>query len=164
MKPLRLFILASGRGSHAANLVEAVRDGRLRGEVLRIVTDRPGAHVLDEARSLGVPFTVLEPVREGARLAPDAEAALLALVAAERPTLIALCGFMRLLRASFLERAGVPVVNVHPSLLPAFRGLDAQRRAVEAGAKTTGVTVHLVDAGMDTGPIQLQRSLEILPG
>ncbi|HEU4335021.1 MAG TPA: phosphoribosylglycinamide formyltransferase, partial [Candidatus Eisenbacteria bacterium] len=164
MKPLRLFILASGRGSHAANLIRAVRDGRLRGEVLRVVTDQRGAHVLDEARSHGVPFTVLEPFREGARLAPEAEAELLALVAAERPTLIALCGFMRLLRASFLERAGVPVVNVHPSLLPAFRGLEAQRRAVEAGAKTTGVTVHFVDAGMDTGPILLQRSLEILPG
>lgn len=164
MKPLRLFLLASGRGSHAANLIHAVRDGRLRGEVLRVVTDRPGAHVLDEARSLGVPFTILEPLREGARLAPEAEEALLGLIAAERPTIIALCGFMRLLRASFLGRAGVPVVNVHPSLLPAFRGLDAQRRAVEAGATTTGVTVHLVDAGMDTGPILLQRSLEILPG
>jgi phosphoribosylaminoimidazole-succinocarboxamide synthase len=164
MKPLRLFLLASGRGSHAANLIHAVRDGRLQGEVLRVVTDRPGAHALDEARSLGVPATILDPSGDGARLSREAEESLLALVASERPTLIALCGFMRLLRGSFLERAGVPVVNVHPSLLPAFRGLHAQRRAIEAGAKETGVTVHLVDAGMDTGPILLQRTLEILPG
>jgi phosphoribosylaminoimidazole-succinocarboxamide synthase len=164
MKPLRLFLLASGRGSHTVNLIRACEDGRLRGDVLRVVSDRPDAHAIEEARARGVPVAVLEPFREGARLAPEAEEALLALVARERPNLIALCGFMRLLRGSFLARVGVPVVNVHPSLLPAFRGLHAQRQAVEAGATQTGVTVHLVDAGMDTGPILLQRSLTIQPG
>ena len=146
------------------NLIQATRDGRLDGIVLRVVSDRPDAPVLDQAKALGIPVTVLLPFREGARLAPDAEESLRSLVAEERPNLVALCGFMRLLRASFLERAGVPVVNVHPSLLPAFRGLNAQRQAIDAGATVTGVTVHYVDAGMDTGTVIVQRSMPIRSG
>ena len=146
------------------NLIHATRDGRLNGIVLRVVSDRPEAPALEQARDLGVPVTVLLPLVEGARLAPEAEESLRSLVAEERPHLVVLCGFMRLLRASFLSRVGVPVVNVHPSLLPRFRGLNAQRHAIEAGATETGVTVHFVDAGMDTGPIVLQRSLAIRPG
>jgi phosphoribosylaminoimidazole-succinocarboxamide synthase len=119
---------------------------------------------LEQAQALGIPVSVLKPFREGARLAPEAEEMLRDLVAAERPNLVALCGFMRLLSGPLLARVGVPVVNVHPSLLPAFRGLHAQERAIAAGAETTGVTVHRVDAGMDTGPILLQRSLSIRPG
>ncbi|MGE5175244.1 MAG: phosphoribosylglycinamide formyltransferase [Hyphomicrobiales bacterium] len=164
MKPLRLLLLASGRGSHAANLIEATRDGRIAGCVVRLVSDRPDAPALEQARNLGVPVTTLTPFLPGARLAPEAEERLLEIVAEDRPDLIALCGFMRLLRGSFLNRAGVPVVNVHPSLLPAFRGLNAQRQAIEAGATETGVTVHYVDAGMDTGPILAQARLAIRPG
>jgi phosphoribosylaminoimidazole-succinocarboxamide synthase len=164
MKPLRLLLLASGRGSHVANLIQATRDGRLDGTVLRVVSDRPDAPALEQARALGVPVTVLLPFREGARLAPDAEETLRTIVAEERPHLVALCGFMRLLRGSFLARVGVPVLNVHPSLLPAFPGLNAQARAIAAGAAESGVTVHFVDAGMDTGPIVLQRRVAIRPG
>jgi phosphoribosylglycinamide formyltransferase-1 len=82
----------------------------------------------------------------------------------DRADLVALCGFMRLLSADFLERVSVPILNVHPSLLPAFRGLNAQRQAIEAGVRVTGVTVHFVDSGVDTGPILLQAPLEVLPG
>ncbi len=164
MKPLRLLLLASGRGSHAVNLIEATRDGRLEGTVLRVVSDRPDAPVLEEGRKRGVPVTVLLPFREGARLAPEAEGALRAIVVTERPTLIALCGFMRILRASFLDGIAAPVVNVHPSLLPAFRGLNAPAQAIAAGAAETGATVHFVDAGVDTGPIVLRRPLSIRAG
>ncbi|MGE5179382.1 MAG: phosphoribosylglycinamide formyltransferase [Bacteroidota bacterium] len=164
MKSIRLLLLASGRGSHVANLIRATQEGRLEGTVVRVVSDRREAHALEEAERLGVPVSVLEPERPGARLAPEAEEALLSIVAADRPDLIALCGFMKLLRGSFLERAGVPVVNVHPSLLPAFRGLEPQRRAIEAGARVTGATVHYVDAGMDTGRIIAQVELPIEPG
>lgn len=164
MKPLRLLVLASGRGSHAVNLIQATRDGRIEGSVVRVVSDRRDAPALREAAGLGVAVTVLEPERPGARLAPEAEEQLLQIVRSDRADLIALCGFMRLLRGTFLERAGVPVLNVHPSLLPAFRGLDAQRRAIEAGAGVTGATVHYVDAGVDTGPVVAQAELPILPG
>lgn len=164
MKPLRLLLLASGRGSHAVNLIEATRDGRIAGSVVRVVSDRPDAPALAQARALGIPATALEPFRPGPRLDPEAEGRLLEIVAEDRPDLIALCGFMRLLRPSFLTRAGVPVLNVHPSLLPAFRGLNAQRRAIEAGVAETGATVHYVDAGMDTGPIVAQARLAIRRG
>jgi phosphoribosylglycinamide formyltransferase-1 len=164
MKPLRLLLLASGRGSHAVNLIEATRDGRIDGTVSRLVCDRPDAPVIEAVTKLGVPVSVLEPVRLGARLAPEAEERLVEMIRGDRPDLVALCGFMRLLRAETLEHAGAPFLNVHPSLLPEFRGLEAQRQAVEAGATRTGATVHYVDAGMDTGPIVMQAPLEIRPG
>lgn len=164
MKPLRLLLLASGRGSHAVNLIEATRDGRIDGSVVRLVSDRPDAHALESVRALGVATDVLRPLRPGARLAPEAEARLLEIVDEDAPDLIALCGFMRLLRKSFLDRVTVPILNVHPSLLPAFPGLEPQRRAIEAGVPATGVTVHRVDAGMDTGPIVAQATVPILPG
>ncbi len=164
MKPLRLLLLASGRGSHAVNLIEATRDGRIQGSVVRLISDRPDAGALQAAAALGVPVSVLDPVAPGARLTPEAEERLLGMIAADRPDLIALCGFMRLLRASFLDRVAVPVLNVHPSLLPEFPGLEAQRQAVEAGATVTGATVHYVDAGTDTGLIVAQAPMAIRPG
>jgi phosphoribosylglycinamide formyltransferase-1 len=164
VKGFRLLVLASGRGSHAVNLIEATRDGRILGEVARVVSDRPDAVVLAEARALGVPVLALAPAGPGARLDADAEGAILRAAREDGADLLALCGFMRLLSADFLERVAVPVVNVHPSLLPAFRGLNAQRQAVEAGAQVTGATVHFVDSGMDTGPILLQAPLAVLPG
>jgi phosphoribosylglycinamide formyltransferase-1 len=161
VKEFRLLVLASGRGSHAVNLIEATRDGRILGEVARVVSDRPDAAVLAEARALGVPTLTLAKVSAGARLDPEAERALLGAAREDRADLLALCGFMRLLSADFIERVGAPILNVHPSLLPAFPGLHAQRRALEAGATVTGATVHFVDAGMDTGPIVVQAPLEI---
>lgn len=164
VKPLRLLVLASDRGSHAVNLIEATRDGRIEGTVVRVVSDRGGAPVLERATDLGVPVSVLDAPGSGGRLDRAAESALERIVAEDRPDLIALCGFMRILSSDFLSRCGVPVLNVHPSLLPRFRGLNAQRRAIEAGVAKTGATVHYVDAGVDTGPVVLQAELPIRPG
>ena len=111
-----------------------------------------------------MPTSVLNAPPKGARLDPASEGELLRIVEDERPDLIALCGFMRILSSEFLSRVGTPVLNVHPSLLPRFRGLDAQRRAIEAGVASTGATVHYVDAGVDTGPIVMQAELPIRPG
>ena len=164
VKPLRLLVLASGRGSHAANLIEATRDGRISGSVVRVVSDRPDAQALETARAMEVPAQVLAPATKGARLDPEAERMLLRLVREDRADLVALCGFMRILSAGFLDGVSAPVLNVHPSLLPAFPGRNAQRQAIEAGVPVTGVTVHYVDSGIDTGPILLQAPLDILPG
>jgi phosphoribosylglycinamide formyltransferase 1 len=164
MKPLRLLLLASGRGSHVANLIDATRDGRLLGTVIRVVSDRPDAAAIQAARDRGVPVEILKSSQDGPRLAAEAEDELLDIVRRDRPDVVALCGFMRLLRGRTLSRIGAPVLNVHPSLLPQFRGLNAQRQAIEAGAAVTGATVHRVDAGMDTGDILLQESLSIEPG
>src|SRR5690349_4314327 len=125
MKPLRLLLLASGRGSHVVNLIDATRDGRLLGTVTRVVSDRPDAAAIQAARDRGVPVEILNSSQDGPRLAPEAEENLLDIVRRDRPDLVALCGFMRLLRGQTLERIGVPVLNVHPSLLPEFRGLNA---------------------------------------
>ena len=163
MKPLRLLLLASGRGSHVANLIDATRDGRLQGTVVRVVTDSPDAPALERARERNVPTEVLSPARKGARLSPEAEERIPDIVREDRADLVALCGFMKVLRASVLDRIRVPVLNVHPSLLPQFRGLNAQRQAIEAGASRTGATVHRVDAGIDTGPIVVQEALDIHP-
>lgn len=143
------------------NLIGATRDGRLDGEVARVVSDRPDAAVLVRTRGLGVPAAVLEPFVPGARLPAGAEEQLLGLVRADAPDLVALCGFMRLLSGGLIERIDAPILNVHPSLLPSFRGLHAQRQAIEAGVRVTGATVHYVDAGMDTGPIVLQAPLRV---
>jgi len=164
MKRLRLLLLASGRGSHVVNLIQATRDGRLEGSVIRVVSDRPNAPAIEAAREWEIPTEVLTPFREGVRLAPEAEDRLLQIVREDRPDLIALAGFMRLLSAPFLERMSVPILNVHPSLLPRFPGLNAQRKAIEAGVTTTGATVHLVDAGVDTGRIVAQEAIPIFPG
>ena len=164
MKPLRLLLLASGQGSHVANLIEATRDGRIEGRVTRVVSDRTGAPALERARERGVPTEALPASPAGSRLTREAEDRLLAIAREDRPDLVALCGFMRLLRPATLHAIGVPILNVHPSLLPRFRGLNAQRQAIEAGANVTGATVHVVDSGMDTGPVLLQEELPIRPG
>jgi phosphoribosylglycinamide formyltransferase-1 len=145
-------------------LIEATRDGRISGSVVRVVSDRPDAQALETARAMEVPAQVLAPATKGARLDPEAERMLLRLVREDRADLVALCGFMRLLSAEFLQGVSAPVLNVHPSLLPAFPGRNAQRQAIEAGVPVTGVTVHYVDSGIDTGPILLQAPLDVLPG
>src|SRR5437773_3110278 len=106
MKPLRLLLLASGRGSHVANLIDATRDGRLLGSVVCVVSDRPDAPAIGAARERGVPVAILKPSGDGPRLAPEAEEELLAIILRERPDVVALCGFMRLLKATTLERMG----------------------------------------------------------
>ena len=164
MKPLRLLLLASGQGSHVANLIEATRDGRIEGRVTRVVSDRADAPALERARERGVPTEVLPASPMGSRLAREAEDRLLEIAREEGPDLIALCGFMRLLRTATLTEIEAPVLNVHPSLLPRFRGLNAQRQAIEAGEAVTGATVHRVDSGMDTGPVLLQAELPSRPG
>ena len=164
MKPHRLLLLASGQGSHVVNLIEATRDGRIDGTITRVVSDRADAPVLDRARERGVPAEPLPGSPPGPRLGREAEDRLLEVAREDDPDLVALCGFMRLLRPETLRGIGVPVLNVHPSLLPRFRGLNAQRQAIEAGVAVTGATVHYVDAGMDTGPVLLQAELLIRPG
>src|SRR6188474_428945 len=149
MTPLRLLLFASGQGSHVVNLIEATQDGRIEGAITRVVSDRADAPALDRARERGVPAEALPPSPVGPRLSGEAEARLLVVAREDRPDLIALCGFMRLLRPTTLQGLGVPVLNVHPSLLPRFRGLNAQRQAIEAGVSVTGATVHYVDQGMD---------------
>ncbi|MDI3317143.1 MAG: phosphoribosylglycinamide formyltransferase [Bacillota bacterium] len=158
--PVPLGFLVSGRGSNLEAILAAVERGELPAEPRLVLSDRAGVRALEVARAHGVPAQVLER-----REFPDREAYERALAGRflERGVeLCAMAGFLRLVGTAFLEALGGRVTNVHPSLLPAFPGLEAQRQALEYGVRVAGCTVHFVDEEMDHGPIILQAAVPVL--
>jgi phosphoribosylglycinamide formyltransferase-1 len=155
-----LAVLISGRGSNLQALMDAIADGRLRGRIALVVSNRPEAAGLDRARAAGIETIVLAHRAHASRDAYDR--ALVDVLSAIPIDLICLAGFMRLLGPAFCEAFPLRVLNVHPSLLPAFPGVDAQRQALEHGVKVTGATVHFVTPELDAGPIVLQRAVPVL--
>lgn len=161
-EPLRVGVLASGRGSNFRALAEAAARGRIPAAVVVLVTDRPGAAALAIAHELGIEAVALEP-----RLHPSREAHEKAVIAAleeRRVGLVCLAGYMRVLSGAFVGHFAGRLLNIHPSLLPAFPGLHPHRQALEHGVKVSGATVHFVDEGVDTGPIVLQAAVPVLAG
>jgi phosphoribosylglycinamide formyltransferase-1 len=156
---VRIGALVSGRGTNLQAVLDAAREGRLPARVVVVVSDRPGAPALARARAAGVPTEVVEPAGFPSREAHD-DALVAALRRAGADTVV-LAGYMRLVTPTLLGAFPRRVLNVHPSLLPAFPGLHAQRQALEHGVKVTGCTVHLVDEGVDTGPIVLQAAVAV---
>ena len=153
-------ILISGRGSNMVALADAVGAGRVPGARLRVVvSDKPGAAGLERARERGVETAVVE--RKG-RTREEHELEIIAALRARDVGLVCLAGYMRLLSPCFVGEFRGRVLNIHPSLLPAFPGLDAQRQAVEHGVKYSGCTVHFVDETLDGGPIVTQRVVPVL--
>jgi phosphoribosylglycinamide formyltransferase 1 len=150
-------VLASGEGTNLQALLETV-DGR-EAEIVAVASDRPEARALDRARAAGVARGVFEHGAFPDRAARDA--AVGAWLGERGVELVVLAGYMALLDAAFVARFRDRIVNVHPSLLPAFPGVRAIEQALDYGVKVFGVTVHLVDEGVDTGPIILQRALEL---
>jgi phosphoribosylglycinamide formyltransferase-1 len=162
IKPLRLAVLASGRGSNLQALVDAGELGEMDGTVALVVSDNPGSYALERAKKHGIPSRVIERKSFASRQAFD-----LAIADAAQESsadMVALAGFMRIISPTFLTRFPGKVINIHPSLLPSFPGLDAQKQALEYGVKITGCTVHFVDEGVDTGPIIIQSAVPVLPG
>lgn len=158
----RLVVLVSGSGTNLQALLDAARDPGYGSSVVAVVSDRPAAGGLERARAAGVPTDVVDPAAFPDRAAWDA--ALADAVAAHAPDLVVCAGFMRLLGALFLERFPGRIVNTHPALLPAFPGAHAVRDALTYGAQVTGVTVHLVDEGVDTGPVIAQAAVPVVDG
>lgn len=156
----RLGVLLSGRGSNFRALLAATREGRLAAEIAVVVSNVADAPGLAHARAAGLPAICLDH-RDRSRDAHDAE--LGRVLAAHAVDLVCLAGYMRLLGRPFVDAHAQRVVNIHPSLLPAFPGRDAQRQALEYGVRVTGATVHLVDAGLDSGPIVAQRTVLVDP-
>jgi len=164
----RLAVFASGRGTNLAALLAAFppdRDGPAgtgprEAAIALVISDRAGAGALDLAREAGVPALHLAFGRDRPAFEQRAQAAL----DDASIDLIALAGFMRILSADFVRRWRGRLLNVHPSLLPAFPGLHAVRAALDAGVPRTGCTVHFVDEGVDTGPVVLQRVVAVRPG
>ncbi|WP_291798456.1 phosphoribosylglycinamide formyltransferase [Cellulomonas sp.] len=153
-------MLVSGGGSNLAALLAARSDPAFGARVVGVLSDDPGAGGLDLARAAGVATVVVRPADFADRAAWDV--ALAAAVGVFSPTLVVSAGFMRILGASFLARFAGRVINTHPALLPAFPGAHGVRDALAYGVRVTGCTVHLVDEGVDTGPIIAQRAVEVL--
>jgi phosphoribosylglycinamide formyltransferase-1 len=159
-RPARLAVFASGRGSNLQALLHAFPPGGGAAEVALVVSDKADALALQRARAQGCPAIHIPfgHDREGF------ERRALEQLEAHRIDLVCLAGFMRLLSADFVARLAGRIVNIHPSLLPAFPGLHAPAQALAAGVAETGCTVHFVDAGVDTGPVIAQARVPILPG
>jgi phosphoribosylglycinamide formyltransferase 1 len=155
-----LGVLISGRGSNLLAIIRAIADGRLAARIGVVISNRPDAAGLDHARAEGIPTEIIEHRRFESRAA--FEAALVARLVDAGAVVICLAGFMRILSPFFLERAPGPVLNVHPSLLPAFPGVDAQQQAWTHGVKVAGATVHLVTPELDAGPIVAQATVAVL--
>lgn len=160
MTSARLVVLVSGAGSNLQALLDACRTSDYGAEVVAVGADRDGTGGAERARAAGLP-TFVERVRDHAER-DSWDAALTKAVAAYDPNLVVSAGFMKLLGPRFLER--FPVVNTHPALLPAFPGAHAVREALAYGVRLTGCTVHLVDSGVDTGPIIAQRAVDVAEG
>jgi phosphoribosylglycinamide formyltransferase-1 len=155
----RIAVLLSGRGSNFEALAESVAEGRIpNAEIALVISNREGAPGIEKARARGIPTRVI-PSKGLEREAYDR--LLIQALGEARADLVCLAGFMRLLSASFVEAFRNRILNIHPSLLPAFPGLEAQRQALEHGAKFSGCTVHFVDENLDAGPIILQAVVPV---
>jgi phosphoribosylglycinamide formyltransferase 1 len=156
----RIAVLISGRGSNLQALIDAVADGRLRAQIAIVIANRADAQGLDRARTAGIEMLTIPhrdyPTRE------TFEAALVRELKARDVALVCLAGFMRLLGRTVLDAFPDAILNIHPSLLPAFPGVDAQRQAWEHGVKVAGPTVHLVTGELDGGPIIRQSAIPVL--
>jgi phosphoribosylglycinamide formyltransferase-1 len=156
---MRLAILLSGRGSNFLAIHEAIERGELAAEIKCVISNRPDAPGLTRARDLGYDTHDIDHKAFSSRAAHEAE--VLRVLDEAQPDYICLAGYMRLLSAAFIERWRNRIVNIHPSLLPSFAGVDAQAQAVAYGVKVSGCTVHLVDEQLDAGPILVQRVVEV---
>jgi phosphoribosylglycinamide formyltransferase-1 len=158
----RLGVLISGRGSNLQALIDAIGDGRLETRIAIVISNRPGAAGLERAAAAGIETLVIDhklfPRRD------DFDAAVASALNERGVTLVCLAGFMRLVGPRLLDAFPHAILNIHPSLLPAFPGVDAQRQALEHGVKVSGATVHLVTGELDGGPIVLQAPVPVRDG
>jgi len=159
---VRVGVLASGRGSNFGALALAAAAGTMAARVVCLASDNPAAPALRIAARHGIPAQVFDPGSRRAHLAPAAEEELVRLLGHHRVDLVCLAGFMRIIGRTLLAAFPGAILNIHPSLLPSFPGLDPQRQALAHGVKVSGCTVHLVDAGVDAGPIVLQAAVAVL--
>ena len=155
---MRLAVLLSGRGSNFQAIHEAIRDGALSAEIVCVISNRPDAPGIERAREYGYATHVFD--HKGLKRA-NHEREVLRVLEEAHPDYIVLAGYMRLLSPAFVERWRNRILNIHPSLLPSFPGVDAQAQALAHGVKITGCTVHLVDENLDAGPILVQKAVEV---
>jgi phosphoribosylglycinamide formyltransferase-1 len=158
----RLGVLGSGRGSNFAAIADTCAAGKIPAEVAVVLSDVEGSGILAHARERKIPAQFIPPGKFRTKLEEEAEHAFVGALRAARVDLIVLAGFMRVLKGEFLRAFEGRIVNVHPSLLPSFPGLEAWKQALDHGVKVTGCTVHFVDAGVDSGAIIGQQTVPVL--
>ena len=160
----RLGILGSGKGSNLVSLANACASQRIPAEIAIVVSDVEDAGILQHARDRSLPARFIPPGKFRTKLDDEAERAFVSALREADVDLIALAGFMRVLKGELLKTFEGRIINIHPSLLPSFPGLEAWKQALDHGVKITGCTVHFVDAGVDSGPIIAQQTVPVLDG
>jgi len=155
----KIAVFASGNGSNFQSIVDHMKEGKLNALLAILVCDKPGAKVIERAKNAGIPSFVFNP--KDYQKKSDFEKEILNQLKKHEIDLVVLAGYMRLIGPTLLTDYEGKIINIHPSLLPSFPGKNAIEQALEAGVKITGVTIHYVDEGMDTGPIIAQRAVEI---
>lgn len=158
----RLGVLGSGQGSNCVAIADACATGQIAAEVALVLSDVADAGILARARERQLPAQFLPPGKFRTKLDEEAERAYVGALTTAEVDLVVLAGFMRVLKGEFLRAFEGRIVNIHPSLLPAFPGLEAWKQALDHGVKVTGCTVHFVDAGVDSGPIIGQQTVPVL--
>jgi phosphoribosylglycinamide formyltransferase-1 len=161
-KSFRLGVLGSGKGSNFGAIADAIAAGAVPAEIAVVLSDVESAGILEHARQRKLPARFIAPGKFRTKLEEDAERAYVAALQEAKVDLIVLAGFMRVLKGDFLRAFEGRIVNVHPSLLPSFPGLEAWKQALDYGVKVTGCTVHYVDAGVDSGAIIAQQTVPVL--
>lgn len=159
---LNLGVLGSGRGSNLQSVLDAIAAGRLDARVAVVLADVADAFILERARRAGIPALAIDGAPFKTKLDGAAEQQVIATLRAHQVDTVVLAGFMRMVKPGLLAAFPNRVLNIHPALLPAFPGLAAWKQALDYGARVAGCTVHFVDAGMDTGPIIVQRTVPVL--
>jgi phosphoribosylglycinamide formyltransferase-1 len=155
-------VFVSGYGSNLQAIIDAVRQGAIKGRLVLVVSDKKDAYALERARKAGIKTLALDPKDFAGR--EEFDKAVIRQLQKEKIELVVLAGFMRILSEHFIRTYRDKVLNIHPSLLPQFKGAHAIKDAFEAGVKTTGVTVHFVTEELDGGPVVLQEKVEVTPG
>jgi phosphoribosylglycinamide formyltransferase-1 len=161
-RAFRIGVLGSGKGSNFLAIAQACATGRLPAQVALVLSDVAEAGILERARERNIPARFIPPGKFRAKLDEEAERACIEALRAAEVELVALAGFMRVLKGQFLQAFAGRIVNIHPSLLPSFPGLEAWKQAQAYGVKVSGCTVHFVDAGVDSGPIIGQQAVPVL--
>ncbi len=159
---LRLGILISGSGTNLQAIIDSIESGRLNAEAAIVISDRPGAYGIERAKKHNIPALVIDRTLYGAR--EQFEDELIKALREKEAGLVACAGFMRLLSPLFVRAFHMRTMNIHPSLLPAFPGLNTHKNAIDYGARFSGCTVHFVDEGLDTGPIIIQAAVPVMEG
>ena len=164
MGRLKIGVLGSGKGSNFRAILSEIQAGRLDAEAVLVMSDVEGAGILDLACGAGISAHVIREPKFRTKLSPEVEADVAVRLREAGVELVVLAGYMRMVKAPLLDGFPRRLINIHPSLLPAFPGLEAWRQALEAGVEKTGCTVHFVDSGMDTGEIIAQAEVPVLLG